>query len=98
MGIDDDIQPWLRFAESDMASAEALHRAGQELNALLGRTPIGGCCQRGGETHSRNEGVSRMATIANLDELIDVGLARVRERVRIEAALPFRIATDGRGR
>ena len=35
MGIDEDIQHWLRFAESDMVSAEALHRARQELNALF---------------------------------------------------------------
>ena len=35
MGIDEDIQHWLRFAESDMVSAEALHRVGQELNALF---------------------------------------------------------------
>lgn len=35
VGIDEDIQHWLRFAESDMVSAEALHRAGQELNALF---------------------------------------------------------------
>lgn len=33
--MDEDIQPWLRYAESDMASAEALHRAGQNLNAIF---------------------------------------------------------------
>jgi HEPN domain-containing protein len=35
MGIDEDIQHWLRFAQSDMISAEASHRVGQELNALF---------------------------------------------------------------
>jgi len=33
--MDEDIQPWLRYAESDMVSAEALIRAGQELNAIF---------------------------------------------------------------
>lgn len=33
--MDEDIQPWLRFAESDMVSAETLHRAGQELNTIF---------------------------------------------------------------
>jgi hypothetical protein len=30
--MDEDVQSWLRYAESDMISAEALHRIGQELN------------------------------------------------------------------
>ncbi len=34
-GVEEDIQLWLRFAESDMTSAEALHGAGQELNAIF---------------------------------------------------------------
>ncbi len=33
--MDEDIQPWLRYADSDMLSAEALHRSGQELNAIF---------------------------------------------------------------
>lgn len=33
--MDEDIQPWLRYAESDMASAETLHRAEQDLNAIF---------------------------------------------------------------
>lgn len=33
--MDEDIQKWLRFAESDIASAEVLQRAGQELNAIF---------------------------------------------------------------
>jgi HEPN domain-containing protein len=32
---EEDIQPWLRYAECDMASAEALHRAVQDLNAIF---------------------------------------------------------------
>ena len=32
---EEDIQPWLRYAASDLASAEVLHTAGQELNALF---------------------------------------------------------------
>ena len=35
MGVDEDVQHWLRFAESDIVSAEALHHVGQELNALF---------------------------------------------------------------
>ena len=35
MGVDEDVQHWLRFAESDLAPPEALHHAGQELNALF---------------------------------------------------------------
>ena len=35
MGIDEDIQVWLRFADSDVASAEALHHNRQYLNALF---------------------------------------------------------------
>ena len=30
-----DIQEWLRYAESDMVSAEALHRFGQELHSIF---------------------------------------------------------------
>lgn len=33
--MEEDIQPWLRYAESDIASAEVLHGAGQHLNALF---------------------------------------------------------------
>ncbi len=33
--MDEDIQQWLRFAESDMKSAEALHRVGEHLNAIF---------------------------------------------------------------
>jgi HEPN domain-containing protein len=33
--VEDDIQQWLRFAESDMTAAEVLYRAGQDLNAIF---------------------------------------------------------------
>ena len=33
--MDEDMRSWLRYAESDMISAEALHRIGQELNAIF---------------------------------------------------------------
>lgn len=33
--VDEDIQPWLHFADSDMLSAETLHGSGQELNAIF---------------------------------------------------------------
>lgn len=33
--MNEDLLPWLRFAESDMASAEALHRSGEDLNAIF---------------------------------------------------------------
>ncbi len=33
--MDEDIKNWLQFADSDMISAEALHRIGQELNCLF---------------------------------------------------------------
>lgn len=33
--MDEDIQQWLRVAESDMTSAEVLHCAGQQLNAIF---------------------------------------------------------------
>ncbi len=36
-----------------------------------------------------------MATLANLDELVDEGLARVRERIRIEAAFLFASQATG---
>ena len=32
---DKDIQPWLRYAESDLASAEVLSHGGEYLNALF---------------------------------------------------------------
>jgi len=35
MDEDKDIPSWLHYAESDMISAEALHRIGQELNAIF---------------------------------------------------------------
>jgi HEPN domain-containing protein len=33
--MDDDTLPWLRYAESDLASAEMLRRGGECLNALF---------------------------------------------------------------
>lgn len=33
--MDEDIQQWLRFAESDMTSAQVLHGAGEQLNAIF---------------------------------------------------------------
>ena len=33
--MDEDIQLWLRCAESDMVSAMALHQIGQQLNAIF---------------------------------------------------------------
>lgn len=33
--MDDKVQKWLRFAEADMSSAEALHQVGQDLNAIF---------------------------------------------------------------
>mgnify|MGYP001053774895 CR=1 FL=1 len=33
--MDEDIQPSLRYAESDLVSAEALHQIRQELNAIF---------------------------------------------------------------
>jgi len=33
--MDQDIRPWLRYAESDLASAEILRREGECLNALF---------------------------------------------------------------
>lgn len=33
--MDEHVQQWLRYADSDMVSAEALHRIGQELNAIF---------------------------------------------------------------
>ncbi len=33
--MDGKVQQWLRVAESDLVSAEALHRAGQELHAVF---------------------------------------------------------------
>ncbi len=33
--MEEDIQPWLRYAEADMVSAEALIRAGQGLNGVF---------------------------------------------------------------
>jgi HEPN domain-containing protein len=35
MGIDEDIQHWLRYAKSDLSSAEALRREGEYLNAVF---------------------------------------------------------------
>lgn len=34
-GVEDDIQQWLRYAESDTVSSEALHKITQELNAIF---------------------------------------------------------------
>ena len=33
--MEEKIQKWLPFAESDIASADALHQAGQDLNAIF---------------------------------------------------------------
>ncbi len=33
--VDEDLQYWLRLADSDIISAEALHRVGQELHCLF---------------------------------------------------------------
>jgi HEPN domain-containing protein len=33
--MDEDIKYWLRLADSDLTSAEILHRAGEELNAIF---------------------------------------------------------------
>lgn len=33
--MEERIHKWLRFAEADMVSAEALHSAGQDLNAIF---------------------------------------------------------------